>query len=364
MSGLWLRGVLRRPARVLGTAAGIALTVALLAALGAFLAASAATMTARALTALPVDWQIVLLPGTDAAPVTAALGQATGYTALAPVGYADTAGFAARTGDSVQTTGPGQALGLPPGYAAQFPGQIRPLIGAPDGVVLAQQTAANLHVAPGDTITMTRIGLPAVVVQVAGIVDLPNADALFQAVGVPAGAAPQAPPDNVVLLPEAIWHQLFDAQAAARPDSVRRQLHVRLRHDLPADPAAAFTVVQERAHNLEARIAGSGLVGDNLGARLAGVRADSLYARVLFLFLGAPGAILAALITVAVAAAGAERRRQEQALLRTRGAGIGTILRLAGLEALVAGGLGVIGGLALAGGALAILLPGAVAWLG
>jgi putative ABC transport system permease protein len=31
------------------------------------------------------------------------------------------------------------------------------------------------------------------------VVDLPNSDQLFQAVGVPPGAAPQAPPDNVLL---------------------------------------------------------------------------------------------------------------------------------------------------------------------
>src|SRR6202022_5105328 len=89
--------------------------------------------------------------------------------------------------------------------------------------------------------------------------------------------------------------------------------------NLPTDPNNAFLYVQQLANNLEARVAGSALVGNNLAARLDSVRKDALYALVLFLFLGIPGAILAMLLTMAVAASGVDRRRHEQALLRTRG---------------------------------------------
>jgi putative ABC transport system permease protein len=368
LTRLWIKGILaQRPGRLLGAALGVALTVALLAVLGAFIAVSAAAMTARAIADVPVDWQIQLVPGADRAAITGALGQATTYTALQPVGYADTTGLTASTQDTVQTTGPGKILGLDSGYARDFPGEIRPLIGATTGVLIAQQTAANLHVTVGDTVTIGQPGLPSAAVRIDGIVDLPNADSLFQAVGVPTGSAPQAPPDNVLLLPSNTWHRLFDPQAAQRPDTVRLQLHVRLAHNLPPDPNTAFTTVQGRAHNLEARIAGSGIVGDNLAARLDGVRADALYAQVLFLFLGLPGALLAMVLTLAVAASGADRRRQEQALLRTRGASTSQILRLVGLEALLVGGVGALGGLLLAqlaAGAAAAdtTLIGASAW--
>ena len=84
-------------------------------------------------------------------------------------------------------------------------------------------------------------------------------------------------------------------------------------HNLPSDPGAAFIQVQEMAHNLEARITGSGVVGNNLAARLDGARKDALYAQVLFLFLGLPGAVLAILLTFSVAAWG-EQRSQRAAL--------------------------------------------------
>ena len=94
------------------------------------------------------------------------------------------------------------------------------------------------------------------------------------------------------------------------------------------------------AHNLEARSTGTATVGNNLAAALDGARGDAAYAQILFLFLGLPGAVLAGLLTATVAAAGANRRRSEQALLRTRGASRRQLLRLAGLEAAVIGILG------------------------
>lgn len=345
----WLGGLLsRRSRRLLGAAAGVALTVAVVASLGTFIAASAATMTRRAVAGVPVDWQVQLAPGADAGAVAAAIDQTAPGSTVEVVAFAESAGFRATTGGTEQTTGPGKVLGIGPRYSQQFGAELRPLLGSPDGVLVAQQTAANLHVTVGDLVAVERVGLPPVTVRVDGIVDLPYADSLFQAVGVPAGVAPQAPPDNVLLLPSDLWHRIFDPQMSVRPDSVRAQLHVRLAQPLPADPGTAFVVVQQLARHLEARVAGSGIVGDNLAARLGGVRADALYSRVLFLFLGLPGAVLAGLLTIAVAASGADRRRREQALLRVRGASTATILRLASLEALVVGVAGSALGVALA----------------
>ena len=232
--------------------------------------------------------------------------------------------------------------GLPPGYARTFPGSLRVLAGSGSGVLLAQQTAANLHARPGDTVAVGRAGGRPATMKVGGIVELSNADSLFQQVGAPAGAQPQAPPDNVILLPRAT----FDAVERGAP--VTTQVHAALSHRLPGSPGAAFTKVSGDARNLETRLAGGGLVGDNLGTVLDKARQDALYAQLLFLFLGVPGAILAGLVTASIASAGAGRRRRDAALLRARGASTRRLVGVALAEAAVAGMAGVAAGLGIA----------------
>ncbi|MGI9033193.1 MAG: ABC transporter permease [Acidimicrobiales bacterium] len=353
MLGLsWLAGlVTRRRGRLAAAAAGVGVAVALLASIGAFLSASKATMTKRAVATVPVDWQIEAQPGSDPAAVLDAVRSDPHVVDALPVGFADTAGLSASVGGTSQTTGPGVAVGLPDAYPATFAGEVRDLVGAPRGVLLAQQTAANLHAAPGDVVTVARAGLAPVTVSVDGVVDLPQADSLFQRVGAAAGTAPQAPPDNVILLDADRWHRLFDPLATVRPDLVRTQVHARVRHELPADPAAAYAAVLGQAHNLEVRLAGSAVVGDNLAATLGAARGDALYAQVLFVFLGLPGAVLAGLLTAAVASAGKGRRQGEQALLRARGASTRQLVVLACVEAGAVGAVGAVVGL---GAALAI----------
>ena len=358
MIALWFRGLVQdRRGRLAGTIAGIALTVAMFAALGAFLTHSASSMTRRAILDVQVDWQVQLVPGTNSASISRTIEKMASISKLQTVGYANVDGLEAKTGTTIQTTGQGKAVGIDANYADSFPGQLRLLLGSLNGVMIAQQTAANLHVTVGDAVTIHRIGLPPVEVKVAGIVDLPNANSMFQAVGVPPGAAPQSPPDNVLLLPMDVWHDFFDPQAAVRPDSVRMQLHVGLAHEkLPDNPEAAFVSVQGAARNLEAHIAGNGTVANNLAARLDSVRSDALYSRVLFLFLGAPGALLAAFLTLAVAASGSDRRRRDQALLRLRGGSRTIILKLATVEAAYVGLIGAFFGLCLAALSIRFLL--------
>ncbi|GAA2328953.1 FtsX-like permease family protein [Streptomyces cuspidosporus] len=349
----WLSGLVRRRrGRLFAAALGVSLAVALIAALGSFLTASKSTMTDRAVRSVAVAWQVEVQPGASPAKVLSTVRSSPGVHTALPVGFAHSTGFQARTGGSTQSTGSGVVLGLPPGYRSAFPGEIRQLTGSPSGALIAQQTAANLHVAPGDTVTVSRPGGHPAHVNVAGVVDLPQADSLFQKVGAPPQSQPTAPPDNVILLPAQQFAKITAPIRAADPAAVTTQIHVARDARLPADPAAAYTAVTGAAHNTEARTAGGALVGNNLGAALDSARQDALYAQILFLFLGVPGAILAALLTAALASAGADRRRREQALLRTRGLGFRQVVGIAATEAAVvgaAGGLLGIGIAALAG---------------
>ena len=192
-----------RPARgrLAAAALGVSFAVALLAAMGSFLGASKATMTQRSTQQVAVDWQVETQPGADPAAVLAAVRSDPGPATALPVGFATTSGLTSTHGATTLTTGSGRVLGLPPGYQTAFPGEVRQLTGSPGGVLLGQQTAANLHASVGDLISVGRTGLKPVQVRVDGIVDLPQADSLFQKVGALPGAQPTAPPDNVLLLP-------------------------------------------------------------------------------------------------------------------------------------------------------------------
>src|SRR5205823_11672727 len=321
LSVRWVVGLIRRrPGRVFGSAFAVALTVAFLASLGVFFASSKARMTKEAIAGVPVDWQVQLQPGTNPARAGRIVRGTPGVRTAMPMEFGDTPGLRSRLGGSVQTTGSGKVLGLPAGYASGFPGELRFLVGARSGALIAQQAAANLHATIGSTVSFARPGgLPPVRVRVQGIVDLPQADSLFQVVGLPPGSGLRAPPDNVLLLPAPQWHRFFDPVASRRPASAYEQLHVSIEPgSLPGDPSAAFAQVLASAHNLEARLAGTGRVGNNLGAQLDASRSDSLYAQLLFLFLGVPGALLAALLAGVIASSGRDRRRSEQALLRIR----------------------------------------------
>jgi putative ABC transport system permease protein len=345
----WLRGLLaHRPARIVATALGVAVGVALIASIGSFLSSTNAKMTQRAIARVAVDWQVEAQPGTSPSAVLATVRAFPGVTRALPVQFAAAASLTATTQGSTQTTGAAQVLGLPRGYAGAFPGELRLLSGTLDGVLVAQQTASNLHVAPGSTVTVARPGTTPTNVRVAGVVDLPYADSLFQNVGAPPGAQAQAPPDNVILLPESTFRRVEAPILAGRPELIKTQVHAILSHALPSSPSAAFDDVASRAHNLESRLTGTGRVGDNLGAALDSARQDALYAQILFLFLGVPGAILAGLVTALIAAAGADRRRRDSALLRTRGASTRALVRIALAETALAGVIGVLVGLGVA----------------
>lgn len=371
MIALWLRGIIvTRWRHLIAAGAGVACATALIGLIGVFGISSAKTMTSRALSVVAVDWQVALVPGANPGELARKLRDAAPVRAVTTIGYADAVALSSKTGESTQTTGSGQVLGLPPDYQSLFPGQIRPLLGASSGVLLAQQTAANLHATVGNNITVTPAGAAPFDVTVAGIVDLPNADALFQVIGPQRGATPVAPPDNVIVLPEPIWRTHFGEGIRLPGGGARLQLHASLDHArLPAAPDVAFTTTTGMAKNFEMRAAGEAVVGDNISARLDAVRQDALLARILLLFLGLPGAVLAVLLTISVVRADSVRRRHDFALLSLRGAGAAQVVSLVAVEALVLSLLAVFSGVA-ASMALARLalrvdasMYGAAAWL-
>jgi putative ABC transport system permease protein len=346
---LWLRGLLaHRRARLLGAVLGIAIAVSLVASIGTFLSGSTAAMTDRAIAGVPLDWQVQTAPGTSAAQALNTVRTFPSVRTALPVAFFQTSGYTASSGGTTSSGSPGLVIGIPPGYRDRFPGELRQFIGATRGTLVGQQMAANLGIGVGGTVSVPRPGMRPVKLKVDGLIDFPTAPQLLTPVGAATGTAPP-PPDNVMVIPLARWHALFDRTAAARPDLVRYQIHTELDHRrLPHDPTGAYSAATGLAKNLELQLKGGGTVGNNLAAALDKARGDSLYARLAFLFLGLPGALLATLLTITLASAGADRRRRDQALLRARGATLGGLVRIALSETIFVGLAGGLVGLAAA----------------
>ena len=348
MLGLtWLRGLIaHRRARLFGAVAGIAIAVSLVAAIGTFLSGSTAAMTDRAIAGVPLDWQVQTRSGVQPASILRAVADYPSVRTALPVAYFSTSGFAATTGNASGSASAGLVVGIPRGYRQRFPGVLRQYVGSRTGVLVAQQMAANLGIGVGGTVTVPRPGLRPLRLKVDGLIDFTTPTQLLNPVAPATSTTAAPPPDNVMLVPLRLWHAAFDPVIRSHPGLARYQVHAELDHRvLPRDPTAAFSAAQGLARNLEVRLQGQARVGNDLAAALDAARSDSLYARVAFLFLGLPGALLATLLTITLASAGSDRRRREQALLRARGATTSALMRIALAETFFVG---------LAGGAVGL----------
>ena len=363
ISTAWLAGLARRrTVATAGAAISIALAVAFIAGLGAFVTSSSASLTRRAAARVPVDWQVQVTPQGRSDEVAAVLAKTPRVRAVLPVRIAQVAGLQSTSANGTRRTGQAYVVALPAGYADAAPGEIRYLLGATHGVLLQQQTAANLAAGPGSAVSVTLDSGARRSIRVAGVADLPQADSFFQIVGAPAGAGATAPPDNVVLVPPELFASLVGNT------SFVTQFHVRFDHaSLPSDPAAAANLVTRRANHFAVSVAGAALVGDNLQAALSAAREDALYAQLLLLLLGIPGVVLAAIVAGLVVALRGESRRREVGLLRMRGATPARIAQLLTVETALTGALGVLAGVPLAILATHLALPAGtrltVGWL-
>jgi putative ABC transport system permease protein len=338
----WVVGLTRRrPMELAATMAAIALAVGFLTALGTFVGVDRAHLTERAAASVVVDWQVQATAGADVTAVTAAAQRLAHHRAAAPVSLAAVPSLSATVGGATRTTGRAWVVGIPASYASTFPGQLQRLVGDLSGAVLLQQTASNLAVAPGNSVTVQPPTGQPKQMPITGVITMPQEDSFFQTVGAPAGVGPSAPPDNVLIVPSA------EFASSTSGATVTHQVHVAFdRTWLPSDPAHAAAADTRARNHFEATLAGAGLVGDNLGAALSAAREDALYGELLFLLLGLPAFLVALAVTALVVGVRGERRVRELALLRLRGARTRELVTVAGGETAAA------------------LLPGAAAgWL-
>lgn len=384
---LAVRSLARSPRRLVIGLLGVAVPVALFAATGFFVDTSAQRMSSQALAPVQIDMQALLRsPATPTAAIADRLAKQAGVTRVEPFTSVD-----------LPATLPGSAaprtvrvFAVRPDYL-QNHSWVRPVNGSLTQGALLTQSLLPPGAATGGTVSLQVPGSPTpVALPVGGTVDLRRADAWYALLaGDNQGNVAYVPDAMVVdagvfaarVLPALQAQALAQAQAQAQPPAggtaatttgagpptpgaLSVQLHVSFdRGIFVADPNIAFNRSTGLRRTLERSSPGQITVLDNLGDSLGAARKDATNAKVLFLFLGVPGVLVAGALAVATAGSLASAQRRELGLLRLRGA---TDRQISRLTATLAGLIGLGGSvLGLGIGALGVtVLLGTGAWRG
>ena len=119
------------------------------------------------------------------------------------------------------------------------------------------------------------------------------------------------------------------------------------RAPLDADPGTALAQTKAVADAVNAVASGQDILIDNISNALQVARDDARTAKRMFVFLGLPGALLAAILTSYAGGVLASALRREQAILRIRGANRRHLLRMHALRTLALATVGSVLGVAL-----------------
>jgi putative ABC transport system permease protein len=346
---------------------------------------STVTYRAQAAVAVPAV-QALALRGTvssreEAAPVAANGPVATNLSDLAgqlaalhgvatvdPLGTLDLGAGSLKAG-TLAVNQPLRVFAFDPPFQAHYP-MVRITGGAYSAgtVLLSSDAATALGVAPGNDISLSVPGrLQPIALKVGGVADFSKADALFASRSADnQGEFVQVP--NVVVVGMDVFSNTI--LPALRMDAVSpspllktsptMELDVQVdRARLASDPSTAAIFTQGLKRSIERTAPGQVIVIDNLSDALIAARGDAILAKILFLFLGLPGVLLAAYLSRYAGGLLAQAQRRERATLRTRGARPQHLVRALTYNTVFVAAVGSLLGLALGLGALFLIFGGA-----
>jgi putative ABC transport system permease protein len=336
-----------------------------------------ATVTYSATTRVPVPSAAGIVGSTirsleDPAPTPASGPKAVDLAALAaavrkipdvrvaqPFALVDLPARSVQAGDRF-IEAPVKLIGIDPGYARDWP-IVRFGRGgyAPGTAVLSPAAAEELGATSGSVLRLQIPGRPptsALTVPVGSIGDFTRADQLFAS--REAGsigdflAAPLVVGVDIATFQSQVLPALrVDAAAVVPALKVPPILEVHAqvsRAALATDPGQAFRATSGVRRAIERASPGDVTVIDNVSVSLSRARTDSVLAKVLFVALGLPGAVLAGYLAFYGGGLLAETERRERALLRARGFGPTTLARGLAYQAIAIAGLGAAVGIGLA----------------
>jgi len=293
--------------------------------------------------------------------LAARVSRLPGVAAADPLAFVDLPagslrGGGARVGDTVRL------FAFDRRYQQHYP-SIRLVAGAfRQGTALLSVEAARATGARlGDIVRLRLPGASAsLVLPVSGIADLSRANPLFYSRQSSNFEDFAYVPNAVVIDPAVFRRVVIPAYRAARAgQSVIKslpllELDILVRRSrLHADPATALTQTQTSAQAINRIAPNQDYLIDNISNTLQVARDDAAVAKRMFVFLGLPGALLAAFLAAYAGGILASAQRREQANLRIRGAHRGHLLRMLLYRTLALAGAGAALGCAL--GLLSVL---------
>lgn len=251
---------------------------------------------------------------------------------------------------------PARVFGFDAGYIGRD-STIKVVKGAqvPGKALLSVEAAHNLRVSAGDTVSL---GLPdgsQMNVPISGIVDLSQARSLFVSRLGAHFEVFQYVPASVVIDPAMFTDVVmpaYERTAAKRGERLKsppvREVDIGVKRELlDADPGTALKQTQQIGASVSAVAGRQDFLLDNISNTLAVARGDANVAKRLFLFLGIPGGLLAAMLAAYAGNVLANAQRREQATLRIRGASRRHLLAMLSLRVSCITVVGSVAGVAL-----------------
>jgi putative ABC transport system permease protein len=220
--------------------------------------------------------------------------------------------------------------------------------------LLSAEAARALSVGPGGVVRVDLPGLDRPLsVPISGITDLSRAKSLFYSRQGQQLEQFLYVRNAVVVEPRVFAEAIvpaFQKTTTSGDDVVKSRpiLEVDIgveRERLAADPGTALAQTKAVAAAVTAVAPGQDYLIDNISNTLQVARDDARTAKRMFVFLGVPGALLAAILAAYAGGVLAETLRREQAILRIRGANRRHLLRMHALRTLALTAAGSVVGL-------------------
>ena len=250
-----------------------------------------------------------------------------------------------------------RVFGLDSRYLEQDP-SIRIVEGSfePGAGLLSAEAARALAIGPGGVVQVRVPGMQQPLnVPISGITDVSQAKSLFYSREGKQLEQFVYVRNSLIVGPEVFPKTIIPAfqNVTTAPGTVLRSqpiLEVDVfmeREPLDADPATALAQTKAVAEAVNSIAPGQDVLIDNISNALQVASEDARTAKRMFVFLGVPGALLAAILTSYAGGVLASALRREQAILRIRGANRSHLLRMHALRTLALAAVGSVLGVTL-----------------